>query len=75
MFNIMVATEYVLPPPARQADIPAVASVTPFKELRRNKDRKKDDPKNRKKSTFKDLLKKEVEEEFGQMGCFFEKRV
>ena len=75
MFNIMVATEYALPPPPRQADIPAVAHVMPFKELRRNKDRKKDDSKSKKKSAFKDMLEKEVNEELGQMGCFFETRV
>ncbi len=75
MFNIMVATEYAVPPPTRQTDIPAVAQVMPRKELRRDRDRKKDDPKNKKKSAFKDLLEKEVKEEFGQMGCFFETRV
>ena len=74
MFNIMVATEYALPPPARQADIPAVSQVMPFKELRCNKDRKKDE-KSKKRSAFKDVLEKEVTEEFGQMGCFFETRV
>ena len=76
MFNIMVATEYAVPPPVRQADIPAVAQVMPHKELNRDRNRKKNDTKNRKKSAFKDLLEKEVrEEEFGQMGCFFETRV
>ena len=74
MFNIMVATEYALPPPTRQADIPAVSQVMPFKELRRNKDRKKDE-KSKKRSAFKDVLEKEVTEEFGQMGCFFETRI
>ena len=75
MFNIMVATEYAVPPPARQADIPAVASVMPHKELRRDRDRKRNDPKTKKRSAFKELLEKEVNEEFGQMGCFFETRV
>ena len=75
MFNITVATEYVLPPPPRQADIPAVAQVTPFKELRRNKDRKKKESKNGKRSAFKDMLEKEAKEEFDRMGCFFETRV
>ena len=76
MFNIMVATEYAVPPPIRQADIPAVAQVMPHKELRRDRDKKKNDPKNKKRSAFKELLEKEVkEEEFGQMGCFFETRV
>ncbi len=75
MFNIMVATEYAVPPPIRHADIPAVAQVMPHKELRRDRDRKKNDQK-KKRSAFKDLLEKEVkEEEIGQMGCFFEQRV
>ena len=45
MFNIMVATEYAVPPPIRHADIPAVAQVMPHKELRRDRDRKKNDQK------------------------------
>ena len=75
MFNIMVATEYALPPPVRGADIPAVAQVMPRKELHRNRDRKKEDSKNKKKSAFKDMLEKEVREESEKMGCFFETRV
>ena len=76
MFNIMVATEYSPPPPIRQSDIPAVAQVMPHKELRRDRDRKKNDTRSGKKTSFKDLLEKEVrEEELGQMGCFFETRV
>ncbi len=75
MFNIMVATEYVLPPPARGADIPAVAQVMPRKQLGRNRDRKKEDTGNRKRTAFKDMLEKEVREESEKMGCFFETRV
>ncbi len=75
MFNIMVGTEYFLPPPPRSADIPAVASIEPYRRPRRERDRKKEDSKNKKRSAFKDLLEKEVEEGFGQMGSFFEYKV
>lgn len=75
MFNIMVGVDYVLPPPHVSADIPAVASVAPFKETRRNKDGKKGRSGNRKRTEFKELIEKEANEEFGRMGCFFERKV
>ena len=75
MFNIPVGMEYVLPPPAVMPDIPAVSSVDPYKRTRNRKDRDKEGSKNRKKTPFKELLKKEAEEEVGRMGCFFETRV
>lgn len=75
MFNINVGIDYVLPPPPRSADIPAVASVMPYRGPRRNKDKKREDSKNRKKQVFKQIIEKEAEEDFGRMGCFFESRV
>ncbi|MCR5300815.1 MAG: hypothetical protein K6E49_00080 [Lachnospiraceae bacterium] len=74
MFNIYAAAEYVLPPPQIAPDIPAVASVRSKKGLGRNRDRRKEES-SKKKSAFKDLLEKEVKEEFDTMGCFFETRV
>lgn len=75
MFNINAGIEYILPPPPRGADIPAVASVVPYKRPRRDKDSKREGSKHRKRDTFKDLFDKEVEEGLGQMGSFIEYKV
>ncbi|MCR5474445.1 MAG: hypothetical protein K6F28_04500 [Lachnospiraceae bacterium] len=72
MFNIMTSMDYVLPPPQVSGQIPTVASVAPNRKPGRNRDRKKGDTGGKKKPVFKELMEKEVKEEFGQMGCFFE---
>ena len=73
MFNTYFGYDNIIP--QTTTALPAVAQVTPFKELHRNKDRKKQEKKNVRKSAFKDILKEEAPEEFDGMGCFFETRV
>ena len=75
MFNISAGIEYVLPPPPRGADIPAVASIVPYKRPGRDSNRKRDGSKSKKRDSFKELFDKEVEAQPGQMGSFIEYKV
>ena len=71
----MVGVEYALAPPPAAPDIPAVVSAMPYKGLRRNKDRDKEEGKKKRRSLYDAMLmEKETEEVPGQMGCFFEAR-
>ena len=71
----MVGVEYVLPPPPAPPDIPAVVSAMPYKGLRRNKDRDKEEGKKKRRSLYDAMLmEKETGDEPGQIGCFFEAR-
>lgn len=69
----MVGVEYILPPPPAPPDIPAVSAMFPYKGLRRNKDRDKEEGKKKRRSMYDEILvEKEEEKGPGQMGCFFE---
>ena len=69
----MVGVEYALLPLPTSPDIPAVVSTLPGRRYRRNKDRDRDEGKKKGNPLFEGLLfEKELQEEIGQIGCFFE---
>lgn len=69
----MVGVEYPLLPLPTGPDIPAVASALPSRKYRRNKDKEKEESAKKRRSIYDEILfEKEMNEEIGQMGCFFE---
>jgi hypothetical protein len=69
----MVGVAYELPPPSVPPDIPAVVATMPHKNLYGNRRRDKEGSGKKRRSVYDELLmKKEEEEGFRQMGCFFE---
>jgi hypothetical protein len=69
----MVGVQYELPPPQVPPDIPAVVAAMPHRSLYGNRQRDKKDSGRKRRSIYDEIiLKKEEEEGFRQMGCFFE---
>ena len=69
----MVGVEYALLPLPSSPDIQAVVSTLPSRKYRRNKDRDKEEGNKKRRSIYDEILfEKELEEEIGQIGCFFE---
>ena len=69
----MVGVTYELPPPPDSPDIPAVAATMPQRSLYGNRQREREDKGKKRGSIYDEIImKKEEEEGFTQMGCFFE---
>ena len=69
----MVGVQYELPPPPAPPDIPAVVAAMPQKNLYGNRGRDREGSGKKRRSIYDEILmKKEEEEGFRQMGCFFE---